>query len=63
MGKKTVLILLDFSKAFDKVEHKTNFKITLLWNSGQSTKLGYYNWIKTFLDSRFQAVVLNGVNQ
>ena len=57
MWKHTDLILLDFSKVFNKVAHKTNFKITLLWNLGQNTKLGYHNWIKYFTDSRCQAVV------
>lgn len=57
MGMQTDLILLDFSKAFDKVAHEK-----LL------SKLHYYgirgetlNWVKDFLDSRSQAVVLNGV--
>ena len=32
MWKQTDLILLGFSKVFNKVAHKTNFKITILWN-------------------------------
>ena len=56
MGKQTELILLGFSKVFNKGAHKTNFKITLLWNFGQNTKLGYHNWVKYFSDSRCQAV-------
>ena len=41
MGKQTDLILLDFSKAFDKsCTRETDFKMTLLWNLGQNTKLG-----------------------
>ena len=42
MGKQTDLILLDFSKAFDNQSctRETDFKITLLWNSGQNTELG-----------------------
>ena len=42
MGKQTELILLDFSKAFDKVaqSQETDFKTTLLRNSGQNIKLG-----------------------
>ena len=40
MGRQTDLILLDFSKAFDKVAHeKLNFQITFLWNSGEHTLL------------------------
>ena len=57
-GKQTYLILLDFSKAFDKVAHE---KIL--------SKLHFYdirgnilNWIKDFLDNRTQSVILNGTN-
>ncbi|MEW8548673.1 MAG: reverse transcriptase family protein, partial [Candidatus Thiodiazotropha sp.] len=57
-SKQTDLILLDFSKAFDKVAHEK-----LL------SKLHYYGirgntlrWIKDFLDNRSQAVILNGSN-
>ena len=57
-GKQTDLILLDFSKAFDKVAHEK-----LL------SKLHFYgirgnilNWIKDFLDNRTQSVILNGTN-
>ena len=57
MWKQLDLILLDFSKVFNKIAHKTNFKITLLWNLGQNTKLGYHYWVKYFSDSRCQAVV------
>ena len=58
MGKHTDLILLDFSKAFDKVSHEKLIQ-----------KLHYYGirgdtlrWIKDFLDNRKQAIVINGVN-
>ena len=37
-GKRTDLILLDFSKAFDKVVHEK--LVSKLWNSGQNIKLG-----------------------
>ena len=57
-GKQTDLILLDFSKAFDKVAHEK-----LL------SKLNFYairgnilNWIKDFLDNRTQSFILNGTN-
>ena len=42
MEKQTDLILLDFSKVFDKVAHeKLISKLHWnLWNSGQNTKLG-----------------------
>ena len=57
IGKKTDLILLDFSKAFDKVAHEKLI-----------SKLRFYeirgkilSWVKDFWNSRSQAVVLNGV--
>ena len=57
IGKQTGLILLDFSKAFDKVAHE---KILL--------KLHHYCIRidtlkkKDFLDNRKQAAVINGIN-
>ena len=55
-GKQIDSILLDFSKAFDKVDHK---KLIL--------KLRYYGvngktimWIKDFLHNRSQKVIVNG---
>ena len=55
---QNILILLDFSKAFDKVAHEK-----LL------SKLHFYgirgnilNLIKDFLDNRAQSVILNGTN-
>ena len=58
MGKQTHFILLDFSKAFDKVAHE---KLLL--------KLHHYGiredtlkWIKDFFDNRKQTVVINGIN-
>ena len=69
-GKQTNLILLDFSKAFDKVAHeKLLFKMRncslncitmeLGWGGGGGT----LRWIKSFLDDtcRSQNVLLNGV--
>ncbi|MEW8548025.1 MAG: reverse transcriptase domain-containing protein [Candidatus Thiodiazotropha sp.] len=54
---QTDVILLDFSKAFDKVPHK---RLAL--------KLQHYGvrgnileWIKSFLDGRTQQVVLDGI--
>ena len=57
VGKQTDLILLDFSKAFDKVAHKK--LISKLHFCGIRGKT--LSWVKDFLDSRSQAVVLNGV--
>ena len=57
MGKQTDLILLDFSKAFDKVAHQK--LISKLYFYGIRGKT--LSWVKDFLDSRSQAVVLNGV--
>ena len=56
-GKQTDLILIDFSKAFNKVAYKKLI-----------SKLHFYgirgktlSWVKDLLDSRSQAAVLNGV--
>ena len=56
MGKQTDLILLDFSKAFDKVAHE---KLLLHHYGIRGDTL---KWIKDFLDNRKQAVVINGIN-
>ncbi len=55
-GKQTDAIILDFSKAFDKVNHR---KLV--------AKMGHYgvrgktnDWIRSFLSNRTQAVVLEG---
>ena len=57
MGKQTDLILSDFSKAFDKVAHeKLISKLHFYGIRGKTL-----SWVKDFLDSRSQAVVLNGV--
>ena len=50
-------ILLDFSKAFDKVAHEKLIS-KLHFYGIRGKKL---SWVKDFLDSRSQAVVLNGV--
>ena len=58
MGKQTDLILLDFSKAFDKVAHeKLLIKLHHYGIRGDTLK-----WIKDFLDNRKQTVVINGNN-
>ena len=58
MGKQTDLILLDFSKAFDKVAHeKLLLKLHHYGIRGDTLK-----WIKDFLDNRKQAVVINRIN-
>ena len=58
LGKQTDLILLDFSKAFDKVAHeKLLLKLYFYGIRGNTL-----NWIKDFLDNRNQSVLLNGSN-
>ena len=55
-GKQTDLILLDFSKAFNKVNHlKLLYKLQV--HGVQGRTLG---WIESFLLGRSQTVVLNG---
>ena len=55
-GKQVDLILLDFSKAFDKVSHpKLLFKL-----SQHRVKGNTLNWIRAFLVCRTQAVMLEG---
>ena len=56
MGKQTDLILLDFSKAFDKVNHlKLLHKLSCFGVKGNTL-----NWIQSFLIGRTQTVVLDG---
>ncbi|MCW4309234.1 MAG: reverse transcriptase domain-containing protein [Candidatus Thiodiazotropha endolucinida] len=55
-GKQTDLILLDFSKAFDKVNHlKLLYKLQMHGVQGKA-----HNWIQSFLMGRSQRVVLEG---
>lgn len=56
VGKQTDLILLDFSKAFDKVNHSK-----LLWKLHSYGIRGrVLSWIKAFLGNRSQRVVIDG---
>ena len=56
VGKQTDIILLDFFKAFDKVNHSK-----LLWKLHQYGIRGQVLvWIRAFLGSRSQRVVLDG---
>ena len=56
MGKQTDIILLDFSKAFDKVNHSI-----LLWKLHQYGIRGReLAWIRAFLGSKSQQVVIDG---
>ena len=56
MGKQTAIILLDFSKAFDKVNHSK-----LLWKLHQYGIGGHVlNWIQAFIGSTYQRVVIEG---
>ena len=55
-GKQSDLILLDFSKAFDKVSHlKLLYKLQM--HGVQGKTLG---WIESFLIGRTQCVVFDG---
>ena len=55
-GKQTDLVLLDFSKAFDKVSHlKLLFELSQHGVNGNTL-----NWINVFLVGRNQTVVLEG---
>ena len=54
--KQTYLVLLDFSKAFDKVNHSK-----LLWKLHQYGLRGTaLAWIRAFLGNRSQTAVLDG---
>ena len=53
---QTDLIVMDFSKAFDKVDH--NLLIYKLFNLGVNLKV--VSWIKSFLHDRNQSVVVEG---
>ena len=56
VGKQTDLILLDFSKAFDKVNHSK-----LIWKFHQYGIRGNaLSWIQAFLGNRSQTVVIEG---
>ena len=56
LGEKTDNILVDFSKAFDKVNHSK-----LLWKLHQYGIRGQVlNWVRAFLGSRSQRVVIDG---
>jgi len=53
--KQTDLILLDFSKAFDKVHNKLALKLHDYGIIGSALK-----WVKVFLDNHHQSVIVNG---
>ena len=56
MGKQTDLVLLDFSKAFGKVNHlKLPYKLACFDIKGNTLK-----WIQSFLIGHIQTVVLDG---
>ena len=53
VGKQTDLVLLDFSKVFDKVNQSK-----LLWKLQQYEIRGHaLGWIRAFLGNRYQSVV------
>jgi len=55
-GKQIDLLLLDFSKAFDKVSHQR--LLHKLLHYGINGPL--FNWIKDYLSNRLQKVILDG---
>ena len=56
LGKQTDFILLDFSKAFDKVNHSK-----LIWKlHNYGIRSNVLNWIVAFLGDRAQKVVVGG---
>ena len=56
LGKQTDLILLNFSKAFDKVNHSK-----LIWKlHNYGIRSNVLNWIVAFLGDRAQKVVVGG---
>ena len=58
-GRQTDVILLDFSKAFDKVTHHSK----LLWKLHRYGIRGkLLSWIHAFLGDRFQRVVTDGAD-
>ena len=52
----TDTVYLDFSKAFDKVDHALLIKKLQLYE----IRGKLLNWIKSFLSNRYQKVVVNG---
>ena len=55
LGKQTELILLEFSKAFDKVNDSK-----LIWKLHQyGVRFNVLGWIRTFLGSRSQKMVVD----
>ena len=55
-GIQTDLIILDFSKAFDKVPHKR-----LLWKmANYGIRGNTWKWVQSFLHNRTQQVLLDG---
>ena len=55
-GKQTDVLVLDFSKAFDKVGHKRLIRKLHHYGIGGKTN----KWIESFLSTRTQTVVLDG---
>ena len=55
-GKQTDALVLDFSKAFDKVGHKRLLRLLRYYGIAGKTNL----WIESFLSSRTQQVVVEG---
>ena len=56
-GDQTDMIILDFSKAFDKVPHRRFISKLQFYGIQGSTLM----WIKSWLTSRSQSVIIDGV--
>jgi retron-type reverse transcriptase len=52
VGMMTILLLLDFSKAFDSVRHE----LLLPKIAGAATSSGVLDWFESYLDGRMQKV-------
>jgi hypothetical protein len=57
-GRQTDILIMDFAKAFDKVNHRLLIhKLRYYGIDGKTTR-----WIQNWLEDRQQTVVLNGVS-
>jgi hypothetical protein len=55
--KEIVILMLDFAKAFDTIEHQAILKILTCWGFDDRS----IGWVKSIFSSGFSSVLLNGV--